>query len=220
MEWNQFYLNTFIPQLPKMLNDTFSSFKKYMDVFYDETKGIIIKPVETVGRIKGDRGEFVTAVIDNLTVRNQFTNLYENYTTVDSDFVTAYNESDASIRIATSETSTNVIWPLEPSAFKWIDVNKPYYKISNQNPIAFTTKTIGQEFQIIFNPIDLSLNTIVLMNLIPGEEKYLHVSAPLQEDMANITFVKLISVSYDPSWGNSWVIKQCSGTNIGVATWY
>ena len=177
MNWDQFYLNTFIPQVPQMLNNNFTAFKRYIDVFYDENRGIIIKPVETTGKVKSTRGEFVTAVVDNLIVRNQFTNLYENSNTADLDFINTYNGLDSSTRIATSETSTNIIWPYEPSSYVWINVNKPYYKINNDASYAFNIDNIGQEFQLLFN---LDVSTVSPYNiLINSSEETLPVNVTI-----------------------------------------
>ena len=208
VNWNQFYLNTFLPEVPKMLNDNYAAFKRYIDVFYDETKGILLKPVETTGRVKGAKGEFVTAVIDNLIVRNQFTNLYENSTTADLNFVTAYTGPDASNRIATSETSTNIIWPYEPSAYKWVDVNKPYYKINNDVSMAFNITNIGQEFQLIFDTsvAELSPYNILIESSVGGQQ-----NIQIGYSDANTTWIKLIMISYDVSWGPKWVVKQYGG---------
>jgi len=90
MNWDQIYLDTFIPELPRHWNNNFASVKRYLEFFYDGSLGIIIKPVNTTGRVKAARGEFVTAVVDNLIVKNQFTNLYDNTTSVYVDFYNTY----------------------------------------------------------------------------------------------------------------------------------
>jgi hypothetical protein len=209
MNYNLFYLNTFIPEVPKLLNANFDSFKRYIDVFYDETRGVVLKPVETTGRVKAAKGEFVTAIVDNLIVKKQYTNLYENITTADLDFVTIYNAVDVSTRLATSNSSTNVIWPLEPSAYSWVDINQPYYKIKNDVSIAFQTNNIGQEFQLIFST---DVSTIkpynILVNVSTGGRQNLVVNS----SDASKAWIKLIAISYDVSYGPHWVVKQYGGT--------
>ena len=88
MDWSQIYLDTFIPELPEKWNSSFAAIDRNLAVFYDKDRGILIKPLETTGRVKGAQGEFVTATVDNLIVRNQFTNLYENSTTADYNYYT------------------------------------------------------------------------------------------------------------------------------------
>lgn len=202
MNWDQLYLDTFIPELPKLWNNSFASTKRYMDIFYDGSLGIIIKPVNTKGRVKADKGEFVTAVVDNLIVRNQFTNLYENSTTIDSDYYYTYIGSDVSTRVADASIFENI-------NFRYVDVNKPYYKISNDTSIAFLTPTLGQEFQILFD-VCSGYNTpfnILLDPSINGTFKTLRVSF----SDAQQAWLKLIAVKYDASYGTTWAIKQFGG---------
>lgn len=210
MDWNQIYLDTFIPELPKFWNGNFEIFKRYLDVFYDESRKILIKPVETTGKVKGANGEFVTMVVDNLVVKNQFTNLYSNITTADADFANTFIGQDSSIRIASSDTSTNVIWPLEPSAYSWIDVNKPYFKINNEVSIGFYSQNFGQEFQIIFD-IDVSTTspyTILMQSTSEGPVKHLSIA---YDDASTGTWIKLIAIGYDASYGMTWAVKQFGG---------
>lgn len=210
MDWSQIYLDTFIPELPKFWNGNFSSFKRYLDVFYDENREIIIKPLETAGRVKGARGEFVTCVVDNLVVRNQFTNLYQNTTTADLDFVTSYLGADVSTRVSTWDPSV-VVWPQEPSAYSWVDVRTPYIKISNDASYGFQNNNIGQEFQIIFDLDVLTADdyTILLQSTSEGPVKTLRVSLP---DASEGTWIKLINIAFDASWGPTWIVKQSGGT--------
>jgi len=227
MDWSQIYLDTFIPELPKYWNGNFQSFKRYLDVFFDENREILIKPIETTGRVKGARGEFVTAVVDNLIVRNQFTNLYQNTTTADLDFVNAYNGNEIAARLATSDPSSlsrwnpldgsvfvdpsTTLWPLEPSAFSWVDVQTPYIKISNDASYGFQNNNISQEFQIIFDLDVLTTNpyTILLQSTSEGPVKTLTVN---HLDASTGTWIKLISVAFDASYGPTWVVKQSGGT--------
>lgn len=209
MDWSQIYLDTFIPELPKYWNGNFASFKRYLDVFYEENRGILIKPLETTGRVKGARGEFVTAVVDNLIVRNQFTNLYDNTTTIDSDFVNAYTGIDASTRIATSEASTNYIWPYEPSAYSWVDVNQSYFKIGNDASYGFQNNNLGQEFRVIFNTdvSTTSIYTLLLESSIGGS-----INLTVDYADADLTWVKLITTAWDASYGPTWTVKEYGGS--------
>lgn len=205
MNWTQLYLNTPIPQVPIIWNNNFTSLQSYLDLFYDSSNGIIIVPVQTTGRIKATRGEFNTAVIDNLIIRNQYTNLYSNITTVDYDFYTAYIGNDSSTRSYDASTFEN-------SDFRYIDVNKPYYKIANDVSIAFLTSTLGQQIQLI---LDVSVAgspfTILMDPSISGSYSRLRVSS---SDASAAWFV-LIAVDYDASWGSTWAIKQ-SGGNYSI----
>ena len=201
MNWDQIYLDTFIPELPRHWNNNFASVKRYLDVFYDGSLGIIIKPVNTTGRVKAARGEFVTAVVDNLIVKNQFTNLYDNTTSVDGDFYNTYIGADVSTRAADPS-----LW--ENTSFAYVDVNKPYYKITNDISTAFLCSTMGQEFQILF---DISTNTapynILLDPSIGGTFQVLSIAYA----DAPTTWIKLIAVDYDPSYGTTWAVKQYGG---------
>ena len=209
MDWSQIYLDTFIPELPEKWNSSFAAFDRNIAVFYDKDRGVLIKPLETTGRVKGAKGEFVTITVDNLIVRNQFTNLYENTTTIDSDFVTAYNGLDVSTRIASSDTSTNVIWPLEPSAYSWVDVNISYIKIDNDASYGFQNDNIGQEFRVIFaDPASTSDDFKILMDSSEGGQSNLTVTV----GNAPTTWIKLITTAWDASYGPTWVVKEYAGT--------
>lgn len=213
MDWSQIYLDTFIPELPKYWNGNFESVKRYLDVFFDENREILIKPLETTGRVKGARGEFVTVVVDNLIVKSQFTNLYQNSTTADLDFVNSYNGADVTTRVSTSPVAiTDVsIWPFEPSTYSWVDVQTPYIKIGNDASYGFQNNNIGQEFQIIF---DLNMDTtdsynILLQSASTGPVKTLKVD---YNDASSGTWIKLINIAYDVSYGPIWIVKQAGGT--------
>lgn len=208
MIWTNLYLNTPIPQIPKILNTNFASFKLYIDSFYDGSLGTLIVPIETGGKIKGGRGEFVTAVVDNLIVKRQFTNLYENNTTADLDWVNAYNDVSTGTR-ASTDVSVNKIWPYEPSTYKWIDIESPYYKLTNDVSYGFQNDNISQQFRII---LDTSVATtspyhFLLESSLGGESK-LEITA----SDASATWITLICVNYDVSLGPKWVIKEYGGT--------
>ena len=215
MDWSQIYQETYIPELPKFWNANFASVKRYMDVFYDASRGILIKPLETTGRVKGATGEFVTVQVDNLIVRNQFTNLYGNTTTIDSDFVTAYNGDDASTRLATWDPSSaswdpsTMIWPMEPSAYSWVDVNQSYFKIGNDVSYGFENDNLGQEFRVIFDlETGLTSPFTILVDSSEGGQSNLVVDY----SDADSTWLKLITVAYDASYGPTWVVKEYAGT--------
>lgn len=200
--WTQLYLNTPIPQVPKILNDNFQFFQHYLDIFYDGSLGIIVVPIETTGRIKGARGEFVTAVVDNLVVRNQWTNLYENYTTVDAEYYNTYSGEATATRVADPSSFEN-------QNFNYIDVNQPYYKITNDVSVAFLTDTLGQQIQILFDVSTVGSPFNILLDPSEGGSyKTLNITAA---DSSASWFV-LIAVEYDASWGTSWAIKQYGGT--------
>jgi len=196
MNWTNIYQTTLIPQLPDILSNNFTSFKRYLDVFYQESTGIIIVPVNTTGRVKGGTGEFTTGVFDNLVVRNQFTNLYSNNTTIDLDFYNTLIGIDTSTRVADPSLGEN-------TNFRYIDINKPYYKLLNDNSIGFRCINLGQEFQIIW---DASGNSPFTVMLDPSTKLNVSVGD------ASTSRITLICKSIDSSNGNSsWYLKNYSG---------
>ena len=62
MEYNKFYLETFIPEMPRLLNENFDAFKAYMDIFYNEANGILIKPLQTTGQVSAAQGKFTSCL--------------------------------------------------------------------------------------------------------------------------------------------------------------
>jgi len=205
MNWTQISLNTLMTQLPKITNDNNNAFKNYMDVFYNETSGIIIKPITTTGRIKGASGEFVNLVADNFTVRNQYTNIYENITTADYDFYTTYIAGDVSTRVADAST-------VENQSFSYVDVNKPYYKISNDSSIAFLTTNLSQELRIIFDTSVLIASGDYRVLMDPSTNGGIEVMDVSVLDASVGAWVKIICVEYDASWGSTWAIKEFAGS--------
>ena len=192
------YLTTLIPEFPNIYSYNNQVFKRKLDVIYNENTGVVVVPVNTTGRIKGSTGEFVTCITDNLVVKKQWTNLYQNTTTVDQDYYNTYIGGDVSTRDASS-------W--ENPSYKYVDVVSPYYKIRNDISYAFRTSRLGQEFQIIF---DLSTNSgdySILYNL----SGVINVTY----SDAHYAWIKLIAVAYDASMGTTWAIKQ-SGGNISI----
>lgn len=206
MDLKNVYLSTLIPEFPYIYNYNNREFKRYLDVIYNETTGVVIVPVNTPGRVKGATGEFVTTITDNLIVKKQWTNLYENTNTADSDFYYAYIGGDASTR------DPSTMGTLENPLYKYVDVLKPYYKIGNADTAAYAFKatTLGQEFQLIFDTSTTTVNNYaVLMDpSISGSYTLISVAAA---DAAT-TWIKLIAVEYDASWGTTWAIKQYGGT--------
>jgi len=202
--WKQTFLDTFIPDLPKLLNDNFKATQNYIGVFYDASRGIIISPINTTGNIRGGKVEAATGVFDNLIVKNQFTNLLENITTIDKSYYNAFMEGDVSTRAADPS-----VW--ENTAFEYVDVNQPYFKIANDTSIAFETKQLGQEFQLIFDPSTTGTTPYTVM-MDPctnaGGVSILTVTTA----NAPTTWIKLIATDWDASFGTTWSLKQFAGT--------
>lgn len=196
MNWTNLYLTTPIPQIPKVVNSNFESVKRYLDIFYNENSGILIAPIETTGKVKGSRGEFVTAVVDNLVVKNQFTNLYDNNTTADYNFYKMYIDDPVEPRDPC--TAINY-WPYEDASYKYIDVNEPYYKITNENIIALVNNNLSQVVGIYFDSSFLGSNDFEII-LDPC------LGTIYSVDTSNAgTYVEFIGVDYDPSWGMTWI---------------
>ena len=196
MNFTPIFLDTFIPEYPKIINSNFASTSRYLDIFYDGSLGILTKPLLTTGRVKGARGEFVTAVVDNLIVKNQFTNLYDNNTTADYNYYRMFIDPLTAGRDAC--TASNY-WPYENPAWKYIDVNKPYYKISNENPIAFYNNNLSQVVGIYLDPSLFSSDPFKIV-LDPCSGSFYQIDSSLAGDF----FMEFICTAYDPSWGASW----------------
>jgi hypothetical protein len=216
MDWTLFNLNTFIPETPQIINNNFASFKRYLDVFYSETSGIIISPVNTTGRVKAATGEFVNVVVDNLTVKKQYTNLLSNNTTADLDYYNTYWGLDASYRINSSTawySTTSNVW--DSSCFRYIDVISPYCKIKNDASYAFNTETLGQVVEVLFD-VSTTLTTSPFNIRLDGSTKGHSITIASKD--ASGTWVQLICIADDPSLGNTWIVKQYAGT-ITKTTW-
>jgi hypothetical protein len=195
MNWTDLSIRTLIPELPKIFNNNFLSFKRYLDVIYDENNRIVIVPISTTGRIKGATIEGTTGVFDNLIVKNQFTNLYSNTNTADADFTNTYNGVDSSTRAADPSLGEN-------TSFRYIDVLKSYYMISNDVSIAFRTPIVSQEFQLILDASS-SKDFSILMD----PSNYMRIDI----DDVSTTWIKLICTNFDSSLGSYWVVKQYGG---------
>ena len=201
MNWTQLYQNTPIPTLPKIINSNFTSFEQYIDIFYNGSTGILKVPVETTGRVKGSQGEFVTAVIDNLVVKNQWTNLYDNFTTADYNYYKAYTELAISPRDPCTCGIDTSLWnfPYEPSGYKVIDVNKPYYKITNEYPLFLGNENLSQVVGIIFDTsIVGGSNFQILIDPCSGETYNIDASE------AGQAYIEFIATDFDASWGSTW----------------
>ena len=229
MNFTRLYLSTLVPQIPKIINDNFGATSNYMDVFYNASTGVIIKPVNTTGLIKGTTGQFVNVITDNLTVKRQFTNWYNNTTTIDGDFTSTYNGNDVSTRLATSDPSSlarwrpsdgsilidpsTTLWPLEPSAYSWVNIVTPYIKITNDVSYGLQNNNLGQEVRIIFN-LDVSTTApyTILMAITDVSEGTEQVLAVDYNDASTGTWIKLITIGWDASAGPSWIVKESGGT--------
>ena len=216
INWKKFYMDTFLPDFPKMLNDNNQVFENYIDVFYDGSLGILIAPLQTTGNVRGANATFVNGVFDNLTVRRQFTNLYENTTTADADYYNTYIGGDASTRDPSVggwyDTSLGYGW--DSSVFRYIDVQKPYYKIANCASIAFTVEQLSQEFQILFDSSLTCTTSPFRIMLDPSKGAGalgIEIMEVVQQD-ASMAWVKLLAVGWDASLGTTWNIKQYGGS--------
>lgn len=204
MNFTPVYLTTLIPELPSIINSNNQVIQRYLDVFYDGSSGIIIAPVNTPGRVKAATGEFVNIIVDNLTVKSQYTNLYENTTTIDNDYYYAWLGGDTSTRDA------SVLGTLDNSLFKYIDVITPYVKIACDISTALKATSLGQEVQVLFDvSTSASPFTLLLDPSIDGTYQKLVIVD------ASMAWLKLIAVEYDASWGTTWAIKQYGG-NITI----
>lgn len=195
MELINITTKTLIPQIPGIIEKNNKAIKGYLDIFYDESLGILIKPVNTTGRVKGGSGEFVNLVVDNLTVKNQYTNLYDNVTTADKSYYTAYTEPAIVPRDYDPSTS-------ELAGYKYIDVSKPYYKITNDSSIVLNSNNLSQVVRLIFDVSTSTSNYDILLN--PKTE--MKFSLPVAD--ASTTYVELILTDYDSSWGGYWSLYK------------
>jgi hypothetical protein len=204
MNLTQIYLDTFIPEYPKIINGNFASVSRYVDVFYDGSLGILTKPLTTTGRIKGAKGEFVTIVVDNLVVKNQFTNLFDNNTTADYNFYKLYIDPAVQPRDPCLGPG---YWPAEYPGIKYIDVNKPYYKIQNQaEPYVFVNSNLSQVIGIFLDPSLVSLTNQfqVILDPVMGTLFTADASAAGDPSIGTGFYVELIAVAFDPSYGTTW----------------
>jgi hypothetical protein len=206
INWNPLYLDTYIPEIPVLVNDGFTAVQTYNDLFYDGTLGVIIAPIQTLGNVSGSQAEFVTGVFDNLIIKRQFTNLYENSTTIDSDFYVAYSSADSSTRDASTGGAL-----IENADFQYIDLSQPYHKISNDSSIAFSNNQLGQEVQLIWDASIVAGGPFtILVDPSTGDGDVQILTVDVAD--SSTTWIKLIGVDYDASWGMAYIVKQYAGS--------
>jgi hypothetical protein len=201
MDSKNLYLKTLIAEFPYIYSYNNQALKRYLDLFYNEAGQLIIAPVNTPGRVKAATGEFVNLITDNLTVKKQWTNWYENTTTVDQDYYNTLIGPDTSTRDAST-------W--EVGTYRYVDVMKPYYKIDNSFGYAFSCPAMGQEFQVIFDT-DNSHPTDVYNILIDPIGGYYYTATVADKELA---WARFIAVAWDPSYGTTWKVKESAYGDI------
>lgn len=203
MNFTPVYRTTLVPELPGIINSNNQVIQRYLDVFYNASTGVIISPVNTTGRVKAATGEFVNVIVDNLTVKSQYTNLYENTTTIDNDYYYTWLGGDTSTRDASISSM------IENALFAYINLQTPYIKISNDVSTALKASALGQEVQVLF---DISTNTSDYHLLIDPSIGGTYQMLSVAYSDAPTTWLKLIALEYDASWGYTWGVKQYGGT--------
>jgi len=196
MIWTKLSLLTPVPQIPLITNNNFASFERYINTFYDGSIGILTVPLETAGRVKGARGEFVTAVVDNLVVKKQFTNLYDNNNTADYDFYRMYVDT---ANLGRDACTASTYWPQEDPYFTYIDVQKPYYKISNVKPVAFNTTNLSQVVGVFFDSSTIGGSDFEILL-----DPCTYANYIVDASNAGRAYMEFIATGYDPSWGTFW----------------
>jgi len=206
MNLNNIFLTTLIPELPRILRYNFKQIQDYFNLFYDASLGKITAPVNTSGRVKAATGEFVTTVTDDLIVKNQWTNIYENITTADKDYYNMYTGNPATVRDASVSAGEN-------ASYKYIDALAPYYKLRDDNPlVAFKTNTLGKIVEIIFDVPSTGSNFGIRLN---NTEFIEIVSA--NSGMVRLELICIGIPNIDVSvFDNSWFVKKYSG-NITIS---
>lgn len=209
INWKLIYLDTFIGEMPKTLNNNFQAVQNYLDIFYDSSSGIIISPISTTGNISGAKANFVTGVFDNLIIKNQFTNLYENTTTIDSDYYNTYIDASGATEYIKRDASL-----FENGDFSYIDLNSPYYRMTNDVSLAFAGITLGQEFQLIWDvsTLDTGDTSPFVILIDPSKGDGTVEILTVTKTNASTTWIKLIAVNYDASNGMTYTVKQYGGT--------
>ena len=213
INYTPLYLDSYVPDTPKIITDNFAAVERHINLFYDASNGIIIKPLRTTGTVEGTTARFVNGVFDNLAVRKQFTNIYENTTTVDSDFYNTY--TDASGATTYIKRDASVLGAVQEHAdFSYIDLDQAYYRMTNDVSLAFASSQLGQEFRLIWDPSSLTSGdtspfTILLDPYTPsGDTQILSVAMA----DASTTWIKLIAIDYDVSRGMAYMVKEYTGT--------
>lgn len=207
MNFTPIYLKTLIPDFPKIYNDNNVAFQRYLDIFYDGSAGVIVVPINTPGNVKAATAEFVTAIVDNLIVRRQYTNLYENITTANYD----YYVTELGISESRRDPST---W--EDANSLYIDVQEPYYKIiPTTGPGDYTGLNVDLKSQIVTLILDPSGATSgfysILLEVSEGGANYLYIDV----STAN-KWVSLICSDWDASYGPTWEVYEYGGGGGGA----
>jgi hypothetical protein len=222
MNFKNLYLTTTLPEIPKIINDNNAEIQRYLDVIYDESQGVIIVPINTPGKVKAATAEFVTAVIDNLIVKKQYTNLYENITTANYDYWSTYTNIAAYRRDACTYGIDTSVWdrPFEPVGYKVIDVQKPYYKITPNTVIGdHTILKTDLKSQVVTLILDPSGETTGTYSILMDPSNMVHldilIDASLSSDQQT-KWVSLFCLDYDASLGPTWEIYEFGDANPGT----
>lgn len=200
MNFKEISIYTLIPELYKIINYNNQVIQDYVSIFYDGSLNYLKTPLITTGSVKGATGEFTTLVVDNLIIKKQYTNLYENITTADYEWYNTYVSGYTVLRDASR-------W--EVNGFKYVDVDKPYYKILSSDDVAPRCPKLSQVVEFFID--DPSSNNVCRILLDPSGNEYTVQYATKGES------VKLICTSYDVSRGSSWIVMATSGG--GAKSW-
>jgi hypothetical protein len=195
MIYKEISIYTMIPDLCKIVNSNNASIERYIGLFYDGSTATVKTPVTTSGTIKGAKGEFVSVVTDNLIVKRQFTNMYENVTTSNLDW---YNTFKSGVTLYRDPST------YENAGYDYIDVNKAYYKVYADSSVALRCNNLSQVVELI---IDASGSGQFNLLLDPSGSTYT-VTGTISPG-ENVT---LINVAYDASYGSSWVVMSSNGS--------
>jgi len=202
MNLTKLSINTAIPQYPSIVNNNNDAIQRNFNLIYDENAGIVIVPVSTTGRVKGSTGEFVTAVVDNLVVKNQFTNMYDNNTTADYNW---YKMITDPVTVPRDPCTASTWWPYENfPGYKVIDVNKPYYRVTNEYPIVLANNNLSQVVGIFCASTLVGSDPFTfLMDPDPCSLTYM-TTYTVDPSYAGIAYIEFIATKYDASWGSTW----------------
>jgi hypothetical protein len=200
MNFKEISIYTLIPEIYKIINYNNDVVKNYVGSFYDGSINLLKAPLSTTGSINAAKGEFTTVVTDNLIVKKQYSNLYENVTTSNYDWYNTYISGYTMLRDASK-------W--EVAGFKYLDVDKPYYKIQSGDDVAPRCSNLSQVVELFID--DPSAINICRILLDPSGNEYTTQYASEGEN------VKLICVAYDASYGSRWVVMGTSGA--GAKAW-
>jgi len=194
MNFKEISIYTLIPEISKIITYNNTVISNQFDLFYDENLNLLKVPLSTTGSIKGASGEFTTLITDNLIVKKQYTNLYENSTTLNYDWYNTYVSGYTVLRDPSHG---------EVTSFKYIDVNKPYYKIQSSDNVAPRCSTVSQIVEILID--DASTSNICKILLDPSGNLYTTQYATKGES------VSLICTEYDSSHGSTWIVMNTNG---------